>query len=934
MKTATTPCLNPALCGVKNHLPNTEAKCRAVKSPTKPKTSASLALQPRLAANIAPPFLEGEELLGEVKGLRPKFEPRKYQKEAAASILKELDKKDRCSARAACGMGKTVIAQHTIAEYLRETGQTTGTFVFLTPSIDLTDQSARAFEEEGILGEHYQRVVHSKSESSKRLKSADADVEELQAFLEAEADRPKVIFCTYQSYRKLQQAQAANAENGDSHQIEMAIMDEAHFLGGEYNYKPASGPKESGDEDEDESNAQGSIPRVFDNSIPRSLQVEKRVFLSATPDFEEEQFVAPEDKPRAKRHGAPKLKEAALNEDKQKPTRKKTRVYFDSPEVFGKTVVNLGMAEALEQKALVPVEVFQANLRTNVTSKQLKVADGSLTTNVDYRGRHSNGGPKSGPSLSLNSWSTAASTLESLASGNGHNALMFLPSVKDVQESTEAWHGIARAMRDHDYTVAEARQKADDASATPSERRSARLTLLAEYSAVQGAWAGSDGNRDAAFNFYNEKDQEGKEQRACKCGKIGGGWCACARIVSNVDLFGQGIDIKAIDTVTIGDISKTSDAKFTQAIGRAMRLKPGKEKGFLVVPSVMDEKGRQLGSRIKTRTLNAVSRMMRDSLGATIAREQMPAEPREAADFKLSYSDKDAQSTPEQVLREESMELKKAAVIDRAYGVLWNHINKVKKESTGTAPLNARTDEPDTDTDEALNSRPTIDEIKKAVQTYGFGLKPGKDVEEAWNYVTNNNVDDVDVENALSRMKVLEFKSRRYDIGSLSDEEILVAKIAGHLDRENLEKIVPKWISQTTTKGPRATKAKVVDMQEARQQRATAGVNYVRGGRLGFSVYSQLEQDPTELYEKYHPTSHQRSTKEASQGATFDDLSTIVPGVAFTWDQGKKTVRGVIEQSPAPDSRGMMRARVKLDGEAPKEIVLTSVSVKNFKVAV
>ena len=62
------------------------------------------------------------------------------------------------------------------------------------------------------------------------------------------------------------------------------------------------------------------------------------------------------------------------------------------------------------------------------------------------------------------------------------------------------------------------------------------------------------------------------------------------RVISNVKLFTEGVDIPALDAVAFLDPRK-SQVDIVQAVGRIMRQSPGKKFGYIIVPVVLDEDG-------------------------------------------------------------------------------------------------------------------------------------------------------------------------------------------------------------------------------------------------------------------------------------------------------------------------------------------------------
>ena len=59
-----------------------------------------------------------------------------------------------------------------------------------------------------------------------------------------------------------------------------------------------------------------------------------------------------------------------------------------------------------------------------------------------------------------------------------------------------------------------------------------------------------------------------------------------ARVISNVQLFTEGVDVPALDAVVFLD-PKQSQVDIVQAVGRVMRKSEGKKFGYIIVPVVV-----------------------------------------------------------------------------------------------------------------------------------------------------------------------------------------------------------------------------------------------------------------------------------------------------------------------------------------------------------
>ena len=72
-----------------------------------------------------------------------------------------------------------------------------------------------------------------------------------------------------------------------------------------------------------------------------------------------------------------------------------------------------------------------------------------------------------------------------------------------------------------------------------------------------------------------------------------------SRMISNVQLFTEGVDVPALDTVSFLDPRK-SHVDIVQSVGRVMRKAEGKQFGYIVVPVPLDE-GEDVADKLSKR---------------------------------------------------------------------------------------------------------------------------------------------------------------------------------------------------------------------------------------------------------------------------------------------------------------------------------------------
>ena len=189
------------------------------------------------------------------KGNKKKInKDRPYQQQAIKQVLEGFKSHDRGKLIMACGTGKTLVTLW-IKEKLKP--QTT---LVLLPSLNLLSQtlfewtthSKEAFEVLCICSD----TTVGKQDRNEDMKVTDAyfdvtsDVSTISQFFKL--DKPKVIFCTYQSSDLVSQAQKKE-------EIDLVVCDEAHRCTGL---------------------AKSTFTRVLDN---KNIKAKKRLFTTATP---------------------------------------------------------------------------------------------------------------------------------------------------------------------------------------------------------------------------------------------------------------------------------------------------------------------------------------------------------------------------------------------------------------------------------------------------------------------------------------------------------------------------------------------------------------------------------------------------------------------------------------------------------------------------
>ena len=192
------------------------------------------------------------------------FRLRPHQQDALNAVINGFAECDRGKLIMACGTGKTFTALR-IAEKLAGMG---GCVLYLVPSISLFQQSMREWAEQKEIPHRYVGIC---SDTRAGRSDEDASLEELeipvttepeailQSLREVHPNALTVVFCTYQSLRLIQDAQADGAVPFD-----LILCDEAHRT---------TGVERPGDP---------TSPFVLVHDEER-IKAQKRLYMTATP---------------------------------------------------------------------------------------------------------------------------------------------------------------------------------------------------------------------------------------------------------------------------------------------------------------------------------------------------------------------------------------------------------------------------------------------------------------------------------------------------------------------------------------------------------------------------------------------------------------------------------------------------------------------------
>ena len=544
---------------------------------------------------------------------------RDYQEEIVQSVLTKLEKDDVTSSIAACGSGKTIMAQEMVRrDFDRRVAngeEPVPAYVFVTKGISLTDQSLREFDDKGVLGLHKSMTYHSESDflpKNKRKHETNDEFQErrrriVEDFLNDDPTDakgnpvPRVVFVTYESAEHVARAQ----EESGASQAPILIMDESHHI------MRTFGRTKANEATSDSEDGSGRIPRVLRNDIQGSLQSEKRVLLTATPAVNEARYYsdALTQSQESAMESRDYLRALAIHEDdnsRPKPVMRKTINHEDVH--FAGTPANfLSQRDAVEKGFLKPVEQTVVRVPSNIGNL---VPEGAETREerrcrkpenvridpmnghripITEMGNHREHGVSLSTYAGAHTAIAAFDQMDDESPNAAHNMLLFLSETKDLEQFQSNWKPLlmngVRQMPEN-----EAWSLVDDPDASSNDKRAARRNLLARYSSVTYAHANSTPKqREAALNHFSSGNDD--TDLHCACGRQKQRkWCPCKRIVANCRLFADGIDVKGIDRVVMTNPNGATTTSVNQMLGRASRGYDskfrGEKKPAILVPAV------------------------------------------------------------------------------------------------------------------------------------------------------------------------------------------------------------------------------------------------------------------------------------------------------------------------------------------------------------
>ena len=262
---------------------------------------------------------------------------RGHQKEALAATREHFKRHDRGKLIMACGAGKTF----TSLSIVEDMTSPNATILFLAPSISLISQTLREYAYERRSPQRY-LVVCSDAKAGKD--SDGVDVNDLQISpttdpkaiakrLQVKSKERTIIFSTYQSLRKIKEAQKKFGLSP----FDLVICDEAHRTTGV-----------EGSEEGSEKKTKGNyFTMINDESYVRA---KKRLYMTATPK---------------------------IYSDKVKGKAKKNEIEvhsMDDESVYGKEIYRLDFSKAIEKKLLSDYKVLILSIDEQYMSDTIQEA--------------------------------------------------------------------------------------------------------------------------------------------------------------------------------------------------------------------------------------------------------------------------------------------------------------------------------------------------------------------------------------------------------------------------------------------------------------------------------------------------------------------------------------------------------------------------------
>ena len=468
---------------------------------------------------------------------------REHQKRALDAVSAGLSTADRGKLIMACGTGKTFTSLR-IAEVMAGSG---GRVLFLVPSIALLSQSLMEWSAESEVPlRSFAVCSDAKVGKGRKRTSLSEDISVVDLAIPATTDgaalanrltrRPApvngttpmtVVFSTYQSIDAVAQAQELGAPGFD-----LVICDEAHRTTG----ATVSGTNES------------AFVRVHNNAY---IHASKRLYMTATPRIYDDTTKA--------RAGQ---KNAIL-------------ASMDDVETYGEELFRLGFGEAVSRSLLTDYKVLVLTVSEDQIADQMQSSlaqDGQLTLDDAAR--------------IVGCWNALAKrSVDTADYGRDiqpmRTAVAFARDIKTSKRFASSFRNVAEDYRLTLTDESEVPELPEDADGVDSDTPTQKRLGSVEVRHVDGSmnimertsllsWLSGDLGAPAPTRQASSASES--EETSVSC-----------RILSNARCLSEGVDVPALDAVMFLSPRK-SQVDIVQSVGRVMRLAPGKQYGYIILP--------------------------------------------------------------------------------------------------------------------------------------------------------------------------------------------------------------------------------------------------------------------------------------------------------------------------------------------------------------
>ena len=467
---------------------------------------------------------------------------REHQKRALDAVSAGLSTADRGKLIMACGTGKTFTSLR-IAEAMAGSG---GRVLFLVPSIALLSQTLMEWSAESEVPlRSFAVCSDTKVGKGRKRTNLSEDISVVDLAIPATTDgaalanrltrRPApvngtapmtVVFSTYQSIDAVAQAQELGAPGFD-----LVICDEAHRTTG----ATIAGTDES------------AFVRVHNNDY---IHASKRLYMTATPRIYDDST-----KTRAGQ------KNAIL-------------ASMDDVETYGEELFRLGFGEAVSRSLLTDYKVLVLTVSEDQIADQMQSSlaqDGQLTLDDAAR--------------IVGCWNALAKrSVDTADYGKDiqpmRTAVAFARDIKTSKRFASSFRNVAEDYRLTLTDEPEVPELPDDADGVDSDPPSQKRLGSVEVRHVDGSmnimertsllsWLSGDLGAPAPTRQASNSESE---RASVSC-----------RILSNARCLSEGVDVPALDAVMFLSPRK-SQVDIVQSVGRVMRLAPGKQYGYIILP--------------------------------------------------------------------------------------------------------------------------------------------------------------------------------------------------------------------------------------------------------------------------------------------------------------------------------------------------------------